>query len=130
MDAGDGQLRGLFSGFEGYRTPVLTEVRAALAHGVVVVDTNVLVDLYRMNRQVREDMLTVLDALSDRLWVPHQVLIEFWRNQQQPGVLGHHHTQARDTVAAITKARSSIGDSLSAGRGQSTCPRTPPSVTS
>ncbi|MER7904023.1 PIN-like domain-containing protein [Streptomyces sp. NPDC095614] len=44
-----------------------------------------------MNRQVREDMLTVLEALGDRLWVPHQVLVEFWRNQQQPGVLGHHH---------------------------------------
>ncbi|WP_075001748.1 PIN-like domain-containing protein [Streptomyces qinglanensis] len=107
-----GESRGLFSGFEGYRTPAPTEVRAALAHGVVVVDTNVLVDLYRMNRQVREDMLTVLEALSDRLWVPHQVLIEFWRNQQQPGVLGHHHVQARDTLTAMTKAHSSIGDSL------------------
>ncbi|WP_432108413.1 PIN-like domain-containing protein [Streptomyces sp. AA1529] len=112
VGSGDGQLRGLFSGFEGYRTPAATDVRAALAHGVVVVDANVLVDLYRMNRQVREDMLTVLEALSDRLWVPHQVLIEFWRNQQQPGVLGHHHAQARDTLAAMTKARSSIGDSL------------------
>ncbi|MGW3735275.1 PIN-like domain-containing protein [Streptomyces sp. NPDC005148] len=112
VSSGDGELRGLFSGFEGYRTPALTEVRGVLAHGVVVVDTNVLIDLYRMNRQVREDMLTVLEALSDRLWVPHQVLVEFWRNQQQPGVLGHHHAQAHDTVAAMTKARSSIADSL------------------
>ncbi|AGJ54069.1 hypothetical protein F750_1570 [Streptomyces sp. PAMC 26508] len=112
MGSGDEEQRGLFSGFEGYRTPAPTEVRAVLANGVVFVDTNVLIDLYRMNRQVREDMLTVLEALGDRLWVPHQVLVEFWRNQQQPGVLGHHHAQVRDTVAAMTKARSAIGDSL------------------
>ncbi|MFD4482125.1 PIN-like domain-containing protein [Streptomyces sp. NPDC058471] len=112
VSSGDGEPRGLFSGFEGYRTPAPEEVREVLSRGVVVVDTNVLIDLYRMNRQVREDMLTVLGALSDRLWVPHQVLVEFWRNQQQPGVLGHHRAQAHDTVASMTKARSSIGDAL------------------
>lgn len=73
---------GLFEGFEGYRTPTDEDYRSALTHGLIVPDANVLLNLYRYNDQTREDLFTVLDRLGDHLWVPHQVLVEFWRNRE------------------------------------------------
>jgi PIN like domain len=74
--------RGLFDGFEGYRTPTADDYRHVLTEGLVVPDTNVLLNLYRYNAQARGDLFAVLDGLGERLWVPHQVLVEFWRNRE------------------------------------------------
>lgn len=76
------QLRGLFDGFEGYRTPTEDDYRRVLTQGLVVPDTNVLLNLYRYNAHARDDLFAVLDRLGEQLWVPHQVLVEFWRNRE------------------------------------------------
>ena len=73
---------GLFAGFEGYRTPTDEDYRKLLENGLVVVDANVLLNLYRYDDQARDALVGVLRALGDRLWVPHQVLVEFWRNRE------------------------------------------------
>ena len=74
-------MSGLYDGFEGYRTPTGEELRAVLTSGLVVLDTNVLINLYRFAEQARDDLLRVLERLDGRLWLPHQVLVEFWRNR-------------------------------------------------
>ncbi len=86
--------RGLFGGFEGYRTPTGEDHRRVLTEGLVALDANVLLNLYRYTEQARDDLLSVLDRLEDRLWVPNQVLVEFWRNRE--GVL----RDPRDTERA------------------------------
>jgi predicted nucleic-acid-binding protein len=53
-----------------------------LTEGLVAPDTNVLLNLYRYNAQTQTDLFAVLDRLGERLWVPHQVLVEFWRNRE------------------------------------------------
>lgn len=73
---------GLFDGFEGYRTPTVTNYRSVLLGGMVVPDANVLLNLYRYNSQTRADLFAVLEKLGPRLWVPHQVVQEFWRNRE------------------------------------------------
>jgi hypothetical protein len=73
---------GLYDGFEAYRTPSDEDYRGLLTEGVVVPDTNVFLNLYRYNEQTRDDLFTVLRGLGDRLWVPRQVMVEFWRNRE------------------------------------------------
>lgn len=73
---------GLFDGFEAYRTPTQSDYRRLLKSGVIVPDANVLLNLYRYNEQAREALLAVLNKIRDRLWVPHQVIVEFWRNRE------------------------------------------------
>ena len=73
---------GLFDGYEVYRTPTEARYRTVLTGGLVVLDTNVLLNLYRYNVQARTDFLTVLGALRPNLWVPEQVIREFWRNRE------------------------------------------------
>jgi len=88
---------GLYGGFEGYRTATDTKYHRLLADGLVVPDTNVFLNLYRYNEQTRSDLLTVLSGLGDRLWVPRQVMEEFWRNRE--GVL----RDPRDTEKTATE---------------------------
>ncbi len=73
--------QGLFDGFEAYRTPSDADYESVLRRGLIALDTNVLLDLYRMNARVRKDMMTVLHTLKDRIWIPQQVIVEFWRNR-------------------------------------------------
>jgi hypothetical protein len=73
--------RGLYDGFEGYRTPTTEDYRRVLGAGMVVPDANVLLNLYRYTDQARDDLLSVLARLGNQLWIPHQVLVEFWRNR-------------------------------------------------
>jgi hypothetical protein len=76
------KLAGLYDGFDAYRTPTYNDYRDLLTAGLVILDTNVYLDLYRYNDQTRADMFTVLEQLGDCLWVPPQVMVEFWRNRE------------------------------------------------
>jgi hypothetical protein len=73
---------GLYSGFDAYRTATADDYFAVLTTGMVVPDTNVLLNLYRYNAETRHDLFEIFQGLRDRLWVPHQVIAEFWRNRE------------------------------------------------
>lgn len=52
-----------------------------IREGLVALDTNILLDFYRMNAEARHDVLSLLGQMGDRLWVPHQVPLEFHQNR-------------------------------------------------
>ena len=72
---------GIYDDFPGFRLPPDQELDEALQAALVVIDANVLLNLYRYNESTRDDLLGVLQKVGDRLWVPHQVMKEFWRNR-------------------------------------------------
>jgi predicted nucleic acid-binding protein len=104
--------RGIFDGFAEYRTPSVEDYQRLFSSGLVVVDTNVLLTLYRSNQRTRDDLLNVLDRLREQLWVPHQVIAEFWRNRENISVLGHHRARAKEVGEALGKAGRSANDAL------------------
>lgn len=53
-----------------------------MTSGVVTVDTNVLLDLYRYISGPRGELMQALEEMNDRLFVPHQVAVEFWRGRE------------------------------------------------
>ncbi|MFJ6071696.1 PIN-like domain-containing protein [Streptomyces sp. NPDC093065] len=97
--------RGLFDDFGAFRTPTRADYASVLARGLVSPDANVLLNLYRYTEQARTDLLGALSALGERLWVPHQVLEEFWRNRE--GVIG----DARSTSESAAQDMSKHADS-------------------
>ncbi|MEU4766983.1 PIN domain-containing protein [Actinosynnema sp. NPDC023794] len=101
---------GLFDGFEAYRTPTDQDYLALLTEGLVVIDTNVLLNLYRYKEQARQDLMSVLRKIDDRLWIPHQVLVEFWRNRES--ALGDTGVAAKKTSADLERARAGAVDAL------------------
>lgn len=67
--------------FKGYYPPNEDEYGRLWREGIVVLDTNVLLNLYRLPPTTRDEFLTVLELLANRLWIPHQVALEFQRNR-------------------------------------------------
>lgn len=99
IDPTQGARAGLFDGFQGYRTATSEDYGEVLTSGLLVPDTNVLLNLYRYNVKTRTDLLAVLQRVGDRLWVPHQVLAEFWRNRE--AALQDPSDMAEATVEAL-----------------------------
>jgi len=48
--------------------------------GVIVFDTNVLLNLYRYNDKARDELIGLMKSYKSRLWMPYQVRLEFLDN--------------------------------------------------
>lgn len=100
----------LYQGFESYRVLSAEDIRRALQQGVIALDTNVLLNLYRYNEKTVDDLLKVANAASDRIFVPHQVIREFWRNRQS--VLAGLGSASKDAHSALSKNSTSTKDAI------------------
>ncbi|MFG1858928.1 PIN-like domain-containing protein, partial [Actinomadura geliboluensis] len=67
--------------FPGYYPPAEDDVKTFITQGLVVFDTNALLNIYRFTEQARTEYLDTLRLLEDRLWVPHHVGFEFFNNR-------------------------------------------------
>jgi len=73
---------GVYTNLEGYREVSESEIREALRSGPIILDTNVFLDLYELSENGRNDAFEILDSVSDQLWIPHQVMREFFRGRR------------------------------------------------
>ncbi|OMB89900.1 hypothetical protein A5746_21680 [Mycolicibacterium conceptionense] len=73
---------GLADGFLAYLVPSQQEYSSALQTAIVALDANVLLNAYRYHPTAREDLFTILEALGDRLFIPHQSASEYWTNRE------------------------------------------------
>lgn len=49
--------------------------------GLIVIESNALLDIYRFAEKAREEFLQALAFFKPRLWIPHQVAMEFQINR-------------------------------------------------
>ena len=97
------QIKDLFPGF--YR-PSDDEFITLWEKGIFVLDSNVLLNLYRYPEKARKDFLNVLNKIKERIWVPHQVILEFQRNRL--GVITDTLKPITDLVNEMEKIRLQI----------------------
>lgn len=71
----------LRSNFEHFYPPDEKTIASAMRTGLVATDTNVLLNLYRFQTAAREQLFNALEAIGDRLWISHQVALEFHRRR-------------------------------------------------
>jgi PIN like domain len=67
--------------FQEYYAPDDDAIKTVIQSGLVTPDTNVLLRLYRFQTTAREQLFGILEKLGDRLWIPHQVGLEFHNNR-------------------------------------------------
>lgn len=103
---------GIFDGFEDYRTPTSDDYKNTLTNGMVVFDANVLLHLYRFNSTTRADLIKVMQSLGDSLWIPHQVMREFWRNRES--VIDQLGETPKASLDKLNKAHQDAGDAVRA----------------
>ena len=49
--------------------------------GAIVLDANILLDLYRYSPTSRDEILDVLEQYKKQLWLPYQAAEEYHRNR-------------------------------------------------
>src|SRR4051794_20246330 len=101
-------LTGLRAAVPGYFPPDRTERAAMIREGMVCLDTNVLFALYRFTAVARTELLKVLATLGPRLFVPHQVAVEF--QHSRPDVLRSVERTFRDSLSQLEKQGRSVED--------------------
>lgn len=89
------------------------ELEEFARQATIVVDTNVLLELYRLSVPARDEALAVLESIGPRLWVPHQVTEEFRRNVDVArGELAAAYKKSRGLVVkASNDAKEAFGAS-------------------
>ncbi|MFF3868916.1 PIN domain-containing protein, partial [Micromonospora sp. NPDC001898] len=99
-------MPGFSEPFQHWLPPSEDETREAVTKGTVVLDTNVLLDAYRFAAKTRAELFEALERLGDRLWLPHQVALEFHRNRV--GVIAEHDASYQDAIKALSEFRSQV----------------------
>lgn len=67
--------------FAGYYAPSTLDFVKLWNDGIIVLDTNVILNLYRLPSTAREEFFKVLELHKHRLWIPHQVALEFQKRR-------------------------------------------------
>ncbi|GHU38070.1 hypothetical protein AGMMS50256_36840 [Betaproteobacteria bacterium] len=67
--------------FEWYFNPTKEEIDDAWKNGVLTVDTNVLLDLYRYHEGTRDSLIQSLQKFEGEKWLSYQAATEFFRNR-------------------------------------------------
>lgn len=101
-----------FSAWLNPRNPADPDNGVFFENAMIVVDTNVLLDLYRVSSATRSEILTVLSKISGRLWIPHQVALEYSRNRRK--VVIDRNIEFSGIKAALRKSEKDAIDGLQA----------------
>jgi len=87
------------------------------AKGVLTVDTNVMLDLYRYNKTTREALLVALESFSGRFWISHQTATEFVKNRRVViGDMSNDFSKAKKPVDDVEKTTKTAVDAIRACR--------------
>lgn len=97
-----------FRSFKKLNDKDLTEL---WKNAIFVFDTNVLHSIYRYKTSTSEEVLELMERLTDRIWIPHHVALEFHRNRI--AVIRDQHKKFDDTRKVINNAIKALKESLS-----------------
>lgn len=97
--------------------PTDAEIAEIWKSGLLTVDANVLLDLYRYRPVTRDALLAALNDFRGRLWLTHQAASEFMRNRLVvSATVGDDFEEARKAALALEKQLRTTVDQLRSRR--------------
>lgn len=91
--------------FRGYYRPTDAELQEVWSDGLLIFDTNALLNLFRYTRETREEFLAAMHARQSDLWIPHQVGKEF--HERRLHVVHQTHKAFIDISTSLEKMKKS-----------------------
>lgn len=103
--------------FMWYFRPDIEETKQLWKDGLLTLDANVLLDLYRYHENTRNSILRSIESFKGRLWLSHQTAEEFFRNRAKV-IVGSSagYKQAADEISKLKKAHASSIEQLQNNR--------------
>ncbi len=96
--------------FLGYYRPTDDEFTELWQNCLFVLDTNVLLNLYRYSSDTSNALTDILAKISDRLWLPHQVALEYQDNRL--GIISGQEKLYQEIPDILENAQKKLKDSL------------------
>lgn len=69
--------------FPGYNRKTESEIKKIWQDGIIVFDTNVLLNLYRYSKATRETIVDLIKKFKGKIWLPHQAALEYNKNRYE-----------------------------------------------
>ncbi|MGW2022706.1 PIN-like domain-containing protein [Streptomyces decoyicus] len=86
------------------------QTEAIIKNSLIVLDSSVLLSLYRVTMEAREEMIGALRAIREQVWIPHQVAVEFHKNRITAAK--DQESFYKTTRESLEKARSLAAQSI------------------
>ena len=67
--------------FPGYYEPTDKDFKNIWDTCDFIFDANVLLNLYRYSEETRQALISILESVKDRIWIPYQAALEYHRNR-------------------------------------------------
>lgn len=96
--------------FPGFYPPIGGDIDLSVQPAIVVFDANVLLNLYRYPIDASQDLLRLMEALADRVWLPHHSALEYHRNRLN--VIAEQNKRFRDVQLVVEKGVSGLEKEL------------------
>jgi hypothetical protein len=96
--------------FSGYYRPSEEELQFLWDNCLFVFDTNVLLNFYRYSKETYIEFMDILDIISDRVWIPHQVALEYHKNRLS--VIYKQKTAYKDLEDKLQSFKNKIDNEL------------------
>lgn len=106
--------------FSWYFKPDADETDRIWKNGILTVDANVLLDLYRYHESTRNSLLESMQNFEGELWLSRQAAEEFFRNRNK--VIVSSHKTFKEAKDEIEKLRSSIESTVNQLKGNRIIP--------
>ena len=103
--------------FIWYFRPNDDETKKIWADGLLTLDANVLLDLYRYHENTRNSILRSIEAFNGRIWLSHQTAEEYFRNRTKV-IVGSSSgfKQAIDELGKLRKNQAASIEQLQSNR--------------
>lgn len=69
--------------FPGYCKKTESEIKKIWENGIIIFDTNVLLNLYRYSDSTRNTILDLISKFSQQIYLPHQAGLEYNKNRYE-----------------------------------------------
>ncbi len=107
----------MLKSFEWYFQPSGSALDEIWKTGILTVDTNVLLDLYRYHESTRDSLISSLQKFEGKKWLSYQACQEFFRNRTKV-IISSNQTfkQAIDETEKLTKSLEAVTVQLKGNR--------------
>ncbi len=69
--------------FPGYYRKTEEDIKRIWEHGIIMFDTNVLLNLYRYSDSTQQTIIDLIKKFSKQIYLPHQAALEYNRNRYE-----------------------------------------------
>jgi len=94
----------------GYYRPTQEEFDSLWENGLIVFDTNVLLDLYRISKKASDELLQTIKQYSRQIWIPNQAESEF--QQKRNDVIIEQKEGYADLISYFSRSEGEISTRL------------------